>query len=175
MICLYVDDLLVTSCDETEINQFKVRMKEDFEMTDLRILFYFLGIEFVTIRNGILMHPKKYATDVLKRFNMQDCNDIITPSKVGMILSKEGNKELVDSTNFKQMVGSLRYLCNTRSDITYSVGLISKYMEKLRAPHYLATKKILRYIKETSEFGLLYPRSSNESEAELIGYIDFDW
>ncbi|XP_073224920.1 secreted RxLR effector protein 161-like [Cicer arietinum] len=73
------------------------------------------------------------------------------------------------------MVGSLRCLYNTRSDIIYSVRLISRCTEKPRAPHYLASKRILRYIKETSELGLLYPRSSNEREVKLIGYTDVNW
>ncbi|XP_073221453.1 secreted RxLR effector protein 161-like [Cicer arietinum] len=87
----------------------------------------------------------------------------------------EGDEELVDPTTFKQMVGSLRYLCNTRLDIAYSVGLLSRYMEKPRAPHYLAAKRILRYIKETSELGLHYARNQTGIEAGLIGFTDSDW
>ncbi|XP_073221454.1 secreted RxLR effector protein 161-like [Cicer arietinum] len=73
------------------------------------------------------------------------------------------------------MVGSLRYLCNTSLDIAYSVGLISRYIEKPRAPHYLAAKRILRYIKETSEFGLHYARNQTGIEAGLVGFTDSDW
>ncbi|XP_073219863.1 secreted RxLR effector protein 161-like [Cicer arietinum] len=107
-------------------------MEKEFEMTDLGMLAYFLGIELESRKNGIFMHQKKYASDVLKRFKMQECNGTSTPSKSG-------------------------------------------YMEKPRTSHYMTTKKILRYIKETIELGLLYPTNLNEDEGELVGFTDVDW
>nr|XP_027187919.1 uncharacterized protein LOC113785507 [Cicer arietinum] len=180
LICLYVDDLLLTGSDEVKISEFKFRMEKEFEMTDLDMLAYFLGIEFETRKNGIFMHQKRYASDVLKMFKMQDCNGSSTPSESGLVLSKEGNDlegndELIDPTTFKKIVGSLRYLCNTRPDISYSVGMVSRYMEKSRTSHYMAAKRILRYIKETIELELLYSIKLNEEEAEFIGFTDADW
>jgi hypothetical protein len=55
LICLYADDLLITGCDEVEIAKFKSRMKVKFEMSDLGMLSYFLGIEFVTTNSGVFM------------------------------------------------------------------------------------------------------------------------
>ncbi|XP_027189353.1 secreted RxLR effector protein 161-like [Cicer arietinum] len=104
---------------------------------------------------------------------MQNCNGSSTPS--GLVLSKEGNDKLIDPTTFKQIVGSLRYLCNTRPYISYSVGLISRYMDKPRTSYYMAIKRILRYIKEAIELGLLYSTKLNEDEAELIGFTNVDW
>ncbi|XP_073220735.1 secreted RxLR effector protein 161-like [Cicer arietinum] len=69
----------------------------------------------------------------------------------------------------------MRYLCNTRPDISYSVGLISRFIEKPRTSHYMEAKRILRYIKETIELGLLYSRKLNEEEVELISFTDADW
>nr|XP_027186552.1 uncharacterized protein LOC113784535 [Cicer arietinum] len=129
----YKDDLLLTDSNEAKIHEFKIRIEKEFEMKDLGKLSYFLGIEFVVKENGIFMHQKKYANDVLA------C----------LVLSKEGNEERVDSTTFNQLVGSLRYLCNTRLDIAYSVGMVSRYMERPRTPRYLAAKRILMYIKHT--------------------------
>nr|XP_027191111.1 uncharacterized protein LOC113787003 [Cicer arietinum] len=105
---------------------------------------------------------------------MQDCNGSSTPSESRLVLSKEGNDELIDPTTFKKIVGSLRYLCNTRPDISYSVGLISRYMEKPRTSHYMALKRIFRYIKETIELDLLYSTKLNEEDVELIGFTDAD-
>nr|XP_027189352.1 uncharacterized protein LOC113786225 [Cicer arietinum] len=105
---------------------------------------------------------------------MLDCNGNSTPSKSGLILSKEGNEEPIDPTNFKQIVGSLRYLCNTRPHISYNVGLISRYMEKPMTSHYMMAKRILRYIKETIELSLLFPTNSNEDGTELVGFTDVE-
>nr|XP_027188666.1 uncharacterized protein LOC113785804 [Cicer arietinum] len=117
---------------------------------------------------------KKYASDVLKGFKMQECNGSSTSSESGLVLSKEDNDELIDLTTFKKIIGSLRYLCNTRPTISYSVGLISRYMEKPRTSHYMAAKRIWRYIKDTIEPGMLYSTKLNENEAELIGFTDVD-
>jgi len=61
IICLYVDDLLVTDSSKEDMRVFKERIMEEFEMSDLGELSYFLGIEFVSTSKGIFMHQKKYA------------------------------------------------------------------------------------------------------------------
>jgi hypothetical protein len=61
IICLYVDDLLVTGSDSNEIEKFKLTMNKEFEMTDLGSLSYFLGMEFVKTSKGMMMHQHKYA------------------------------------------------------------------------------------------------------------------
>ena len=71
MLCLYVDDLLVTRDSKQEIYMFKKEMMDEFEMSDIGRIAYFLGMEFVTTKRGIFLHQKKYATDILKRFNMK--------------------------------------------------------------------------------------------------------
>jgi hypothetical protein len=87
---------------------------------------------------GLVMHQRKYALDVLKRFNMLDCNSTLTPAEVNLKLEKNENEELVDSTLFKQVTGSLRYLCHSRPDILYAIGLISRFMSEPRTSHLLA-------------------------------------
>ncbi|XP_050916777.1 secreted RxLR effector protein 161-like [Lathyrus oleraceus] len=82
--------------------------------------------------------------------------------------------ENVDATMFKQFVGSLRYLCNTRSDICYSVVMLIKFMNKPKWSHYQAIIKILIYIKGTLKYGLLFP-SGVKSKSELMCYLDSDW
>ena len=75
----------------------------------------------------------------------------------------------VNLTLFKQIVGSLRYLCHTRPNIAYGVGLISRYMVKPTTSHLVAAKRILRYVMGTSNYGIQY--SKNQS----VGYSDSDW
>ena len=69
IICLYVDDLLLTRSSSTGIDSLKQNLKKEFEMTDLGTLLYFLRMEFAYTEQGIFMHQKKYISDVLKRFN----------------------------------------------------------------------------------------------------------
>ena len=106
---------------------------------------------------------------------MMDCNNVITPTETGIKLQIDGDEKEVDPTLYKQIVGSLRYLCNTRPDIAYCVGLISRFMEKPKTPHFLAAKRILRYVKGTLDLGILYPYSQKNIEGEVFGYSDSDW
>lgn len=111
--CLYGDDLLLTGGNQAETDEFKRVMKSEFEMTDLGLLTYFLGMEFVSTSKGMFMHQKKYVADILKRFDMMNCKSVTTPIDAWIKLEKDGNESEIDTTLYKQIVGSLRYLCNT--------------------------------------------------------------
>jgi len=103
---------------------------------------------------------------------MLNCKPISTPVDIGVKLSLASDEKEVNPTLFKQIVGSLRYLCHTRPDIAYGVGLISRYMVKPTTSHLIAAKRILRYVKGTSNYGIQY--SKNQSD-ELVVYSDSDW
>jgi hypothetical protein len=175
MIYLYIDDLLITGSDHDKIEKFKGRLKDEFEMSDLGRLNYFLGLEFLYGSNGIVLHQRKYIADVLKRFHMESCNEADTPMEANLKLSKDENEQAVDATLFKQVVGSLRFICNTRPDINYAVGSVSRFMSNPKASHMIAAKRILRYLKGTQDFGLAFLKSNMESEFELEGFSDSDW
>jgi hypothetical protein len=78
----------------------------------------------------------------------------------------------IDSTVYKQMVGSLMYLTATRPDLMFSVSLINRYMERPTDSHFQAAKRILRYIKGMTGFGIFYKKGGSE---ELVGYSDSDY
>lgn len=102
---------------------------------------------------------------------MDKCKPVNTPIQCGNKMSKHDG-EKVDPTLFKSLVGSLRYLTCTRSNILFGVGLVSRYMESPTTIHLKAAKGILRYIKGTINYGLFYPSGSN---LNLVGYSDSDW
>lgn len=103
---------------------------------------------------------------------MMNVNLVKSPIVSGCRLSKEGDGVEVDSTTYKQMVGSLMYLTVTRPDIMFDVSLVSKYMEIPTRMHQQAVKKILRYIQGTVNLEIFY---SSEGELELISYNDSDY
>ena len=74
-------------------------------------------MEFKDTEEGIFLHQTKYDQYILKRFNMSNCKEAVTPLETGSKLKKETNDEFVSSTLYKQIIGSLRYLCITRPDI----------------------------------------------------------
>jgi hypothetical protein len=101
LICLYVDNLIVTGSDVNEIEAFKTQMMNEFEMSDLVKLIYFLGMEFTEVEEGLVMHQRKHASDILKRFNMIDCNPSSSPAETNVKLVMNEDEELVDPTLFK--------------------------------------------------------------------------
>ncbi|XP_019451850.1 PREDICTED: uncharacterized protein LOC109353952 [Lupinus angustifolius] len=174
IICLYVDALLVTRNNSRGIEEVNVKLKIEFEMTDMGILAYFLGIEFKQVENGILMHQKRYINDILNKFNMQNCNAAETPAEGNLKLDKYEHEPAVDNTMFRQIVGCLRFICNTRPKINYSVGLVSRFMSNPRRSHLIAAKRILRYLKGTSEFGVLFSNQTRTNRLQLLAYSDSD-
>jgi hypothetical protein len=87
-------------------------------------------------------------------------------------LSKDGSGEPVDSTEYRSIVGSLRYLVHTRPDITFVVGYVSRFMEAPTSEHLAAVKHLLRYIAGTLNLGVTYQRG--HGALELLGYSDAD-
>jgi hypothetical protein len=144
-------------------------------MTDLGELSFFLGMEFVKVKSGIVMHQHKYICELLEKFELDNCNSVSNPSETNSKLNECSDMEKVDATLFRQMVGSLRYVCNSRPDICYSVSMISRYMHDPRKPHLIAAKRIFRYIRGTLDFGLHFPIGTNCKGSVLIGYSDSDW
>eukprot|EP00253_Pinus_taeda_P029438 PITA_29438 len=145
---LYVDDVIFTDNDDYLIENFKSVMKEEFEMTDMGLLRYFLGIEVEQNENGIFISQAKYVNEVLERFNMQDNKAAITPTVMGLKLSKDDISKDFDPSLYKSIVGSLMYLTATRPDIMHAVSLISRFIERPKEAHWQAAKIILRYVKD---------------------------
>eukprot|EP00253_Pinus_taeda_P007274 PITA_07274 len=158
--------------DASLIANFKAVMKSEFEMTNLGFLRYFLGIEVDQSENGVFISQDKYVEAMLKRFNMQNSKAAMTPTVVGLKLTKEDSSKDFDPKLYKSIVGSLMYLTATRAYIMHAVSLISRFMERPKETHWQATKRILRYVNGTKRFGILY--SSSESFM-LTGYNDNDW
>ena len=90
----------------------------------------------------------------------------------GSRLSKNEGGAAVDTTMFKQMIGSLMYLTATRPDLMYSICLISRYMKRSTEIHLQAAKRILRYLKGTTELGIAYKRGGEE---EFMGFVNNDY
>ncbi|CAJ2637748.1 unnamed protein product [Trifolium pratense] len=157
IICLYVDDLLITGSRIAEIAKVKDKLKSEFEMSDLGELSFFLGMEFMRRGDGIVMHQQKYIGELLEKFEMESCNPLSNPSETNTKIDECSDEEKVDPTVFRQIVGSLRFMHDPRKS------------------HMIAAKRILRYLKGTLEIGLLFPIGTNSAGSTLIGYSDSDW
>jgi hypothetical protein len=156
IISLYVDDLLVTGNDTRLVEEFKQEMMQAFEMTDLGLMTFFLGIEIKQNENDVFIYQKKYAKEILKKFQMEECKTVSTPMNQKEKLSKEDGFDKVDEGYYRSLIGCLMYLTATRPDILFAVSILSRFMHCASEMHLKAAKRILRYIKGTIDYGVKF-------------------
>jgi hypothetical protein len=142
---VYVDDLVITGAKDVEVVAFKEEIKATFQMSDMGHLSY-LGIEVHQDDSGITLRWRRGWSWL--------------------------TTEEVDATQYRRLVGSLRYLVHTRPDLAYSVGYVSRFLHRPTTEHKQAEKRIVRYVVGTLDHGLYYPRCPGE--AHLVGYSDSD-
>ncbi|XP_049410533.1 uncharacterized mitochondrial protein AtMg00810-like [Solanum stenotomum] len=143
-----------------------------FEMTDLGLLHYFLGLEVKQREGEVFVSQKKYASDLLKRFGLVNCKSVATPMNMNEKLQQEDGTGQANARSFRSLVGGLIYLAHTRPDISYSVGVVSRFMSNPSKHHFGAAKRILHYVAGTLEYGISYSQVSN---FRLLGFTDSDW
>lgn len=171
IVGVYVDDLIITGGSDRVIADFKRQMRSKFSMSDLGLLTYYLGIEVKQTEQGITLCQSTYAARILEKMGMADCNPTHIPLEARLKLSKSSQAEAVDATQYRSIVGSLRYLVHTRPDLSFAVGYVSRFMEEPTVEHMAAVKHILRYIRGTLNLGCRYRKSE---KPQLLGFCDSD-
>ena len=157
ILLLYVDDLFVIGMDGL-IDDTKRKLAAKFEMKDLGMMNYLLGMEVWQNADGIFLGKGKYAVEILKRFGMMDCKGMTTPMASKLKLLSDASSESVHATMYHQMIGSLMYLTNMRPDICFAMNTLSQFLIDPRHVHLIAAKHILRYLKGTVDYGLKYEK-----------------
>jgi hypothetical protein len=170
ILLLYVDDLFLTR-EENIIAECKHRLAIEFEMKDLGLMHYFLCLEVWQSPERIFLNQGKYTVEILKRFNMLECKSINTPMVAKMKLLVDTSSDLIDATLYRQIIGSLMYLKNTRPDICFAVNTLSQFLVEPRRVHLVAAKHVMRYLKGTMDYGLSY---DGDHDFTLSGYTDAD-
>jgi hypothetical protein len=180
ILLLYVDDMLVAGPNKDRIKDLKAQLAREFEMKDLGPANKILGMQIYRDRNNrkIWLSQKNYLKKILRRFNMQDCKPISTPLPINFKLSSsmspssEAERMEMSRVPYASAVGSLMFamIC-TRPDIAQAVGAVSRYMANPGKEHWSTVKRILRYVKGTSNATLCY----GGSDFVVRGYVDSDY
>ncbi|KAJ0502363.1 putative RNA-directed DNA polymerase [Helianthus annuus] len=169
IVGVYVDDLIVTGRRKDEVEQFKQQMKAEFKMQDLGLLTYYLGIEVQQKDGKITLKQSSYAKKILQIAKMEECNPTKFPMEHRLQVGRNEDDEPVNPTEYRRIIGSLRYLLHTRPDLAYSVGVMSRFMQEPKESHMKLIKQILRYVKGTINLGLSYGRDGDDS---IVGFCD---
>jgi hypothetical protein len=172
IVQIYVDDIIFGSTDQAYCEEFGAMMTKEFEMSMIGELSYFLGLQVKQLKNGTFVSQGKYIRDMLKKFGMQDAKPISTPMGTNGNLDSDLDGKMVNQKEYRSLIGSLLYVTASRPDVMFSVCMCARYQASPRESHLTAAKRILRYLKQTRDVGLWYPKGS---KFELIGYSDSDY
>jgi hypothetical protein len=170
ILLLYVNDLFLTG-EESLIIQWKKELDFEFDMKDLGLMHYYLGLEVWQKHGEVFLGQGNYAIKILHKFGVMDWKSMDTPMTTDIRKLRDSDSYLVDLSLYQQLVGSLMYLVNTRPDICFVVNTLSQFQVEPRHEHWTAAKHVLRYICGTLNNGLRYTSSS---DIQLHGFIDSD-
>ena len=121
------------------------------------------------------MSQSKFIKRVLSKFKMSDCNPKAIPCDQSVNKSSpEESPELTDGTLYRNIVGSLIYIMTcTRPDLSYIVSKLSQHMAKPSQSHLSMSKFVLKYLKGTENYSLVFKKST--VPCKVFGYCDSDW
>ncbi|GJZ99491.1 retrovirus-related pol polyprotein from transposon TNT 1-94 [Tanacetum coccineum] len=171
IVQIYVDDIIFGLTCQDMCDEFDKLMHDEFEMSMMGELNFFLGLQIKQMKDGIFFNQSKYIKEMLKKFGLEDSKPMKTPMSSDTKLTKDEECESVDSTKYRGIIGSLLYLTTSRPDIMFSVCLCARFQEAPKTSHLEAVKRIFRYIKGTTHLGLWYPKGTG---IETIVYADSD-
>ena len=177
IIALYVDDLLIAGDDKSGIAWIKGELSKRFEMKDLGEAKTCLGLEITRDRANrtLKLSQSAYAADVLERFGMTQCKPVATPMEPRRknTLPNDPSQEPAGDVPYRSAIGCLMFLMvGTRPDIGDAVGKLSQHSEQPLVEHWIAVKRVLRYIAGTKDVGIVYGHSQDITP---YGYTDSDW
>jgi hypothetical protein len=174
ILAIWVDDIILASTEESGIVQITNDLRNQFDITDLGKLDFFLGIKFSFGNQGLHLSQEKYIKELLKKFQMDECKAVDTPTSSGITLSKDmapkTEEEIMDMKQipYREAVGSIMYL------ISFSVSSVSKYLNNPGKQHWLAVKRILRYLKGTMDLGITI-KNTGSKNITITAYADSDY
>ncbi|GKA49359.1 retrovirus-related pol polyprotein from transposon TNT 1-94 [Tanacetum coccineum] len=166
IVQIYVDDIIFGSTCQDMCDEFAKIMHDEFEMSMMGELNFFLGLQIKQMEDGIFFNQSKYIKEMLKKFSLEDSKPMKTPMSSDTKLTKDEECESVDSTKYRGMIGSLLYLTASRPDIMFSVCLCARFQEAPKTSHLEA-----EIIRTERALAVTMPRKSSEDYKNTRHYI----
>nr|KAJ0228624.1 hypothetical protein LSAT_V11C100040890 [Lactuca sativa] len=144
IICLYVDDMLIFGIDQGEVDKTKKFLSSSFDMKVMGEAKAILGIRIRKGNNGISISQSHYIEKIFKKFNFETCSPVITPTDPNItLLPNKGS--LVSQLEYLRAIGCLMYaMINTRPDIAFVVGKLSRYTSNPSTHHWQTVNKVFK-------------------------------
>ncbi|GJS79719.1 retrovirus-related pol polyprotein from transposon TNT 1-94 [Tanacetum coccineum] len=142
IVQIYVDDIIFSSNYQDMCDEFAKIMHDEFEMSMMGELNFFLGLQIKQMEDGIFFNQSKYIKEMLKKIGLEDSKPMKIPMSSDTKLMKNEECESVDSTKYRGMIGSLLYLTTSRPDIMFSVCRCARFQEAPKTFHLESVKLI---------------------------------
>ncbi|GJZ28626.1 retrovirus-related pol polyprotein from transposon TNT 1-94 [Tanacetum coccineum] len=152
IVQIYVDDIIFSSTCQDMCDEFAKIMHDEFEMSMMGELNFFLGLQIKQIEDDIFFNQSKYIKEMLKKFGLEESKPMKTPMSSDTKLMKDEKCESVDSTKYRGMIGSLLYLTASRPDIMFSVCLCARFQKAPKTSHLEAKQTALAISTTEAEY-----------------------
>ena len=177
----FVDDAAIATANEDARAQILQRLALHFEFRNLGNITRYLGLQVQFDAQGCCyVHQTSYVESVIKKFNMSDCKPPPPPAAT-QLLSKSQSPVTTNEIQamadkpYKNLVGSLWYAAHgSRLDIVYSTNAVAQHAQNPGQAHWTACKRILRYLKDAINLGIVYKPSATDV-FDIVAYSDSDW
>ncbi|GJU74538.1 retrovirus-related pol polyprotein from transposon TNT 1-94 [Tanacetum coccineum] len=148
LVQIYVDDIIFGSTNPKYSKRFEKLMHSRFEMSLMGEMKFFLGLQIHQSPKGIFINQAKYALEILKKHNMDNCHSIGTPLATKPKLDVDLSREPVDQSDYHSKIGSLMYLTSSRPDLVQAVCYCARYQARPTQKHLKEVKRIFKYLKD---------------------------
>lgn len=172
LFLVYVDDILITGNDRHSIQKLKDALQDSFQMKDLGLARYFLGLEISHHPHGYLISQQMYTKDLISLVGLTNDKMVDTPLEINVKYGCEDGAALLDPTMYRKIVGSLVYLIVIRPNISYVVQLKSQFVSDPRQLHLSVVHRVIRYLQSTPTMGLSY---LTDSPLQLQAFSDANY
>uniref|UniRef100_A0A3Q7F5U4 Reverse transcriptase Ty1/copia-type domain-containing protein n=1 Tax=Solanum lycopersicum TaxID=4081 RepID=A0A3Q7F5U4_SOLLC len=181
VVLIYVDDLLITGDNELLIREAKEVLHHKFKLKDLGELKYFLGIEVLRSKTGVILNQRKYILELISDTGLSGAKPVNTPLETNLRLTSieldqitglQGDEVLTDNSVYQRLVGKLMYATITRPDISYAVQTLSQFMQHPKRSHWEAAIRVVRYLKGIVGQGIWLKA---QPATTLTCWCDSDW
>jgi Reverse transcriptase (RNA-dependent DNA polymerase) len=172
VLLVYVDDIVLIGSHPHLLSHLVFTLQHSFALKDLGPLTYFLGIEVTSYPGVLHLSQGKYIRDLLTRVHMHNAKPCSSPMITGQSLSKYQGDLFENLQLYRTIIGALQYATITRPDIAFAVNKVSQFMHTPTTDHWMAVKRILKYLVGCPTYGLTLQTTNN---LQLHAFSDSDW
>ena len=173
---IHVDDVLCFGSDDACVDDFFNSLLTKFKGGE-ELASSYVGLQIDDTADNILLHQRDFIDQLLETYGLRDCNAVYPPLQSGLHLTHDDCPPVPDEKirkPFREMVGCLQYLAHwTRPDIAHTCTQLAKFSENPAPAHLDSAKRVLRYLKGTRDYAIVYPK--HKGDVQLWGAVDSDW